>query len=252
MKNVLYICLTLFSLIFAVQAKSANTLRFIAEDLYPLHFIDEKNQADGFLVDVVKAILNECNCDGTIEIMPQARAFRELQNDANTLMISLLQTPSRAENYDFLGEVFTAHAYLVGKKEKIFILTNLQSARGLRVSTVRGYFSQGYLEKAGFTLEKDLVLAPDPASLMKMLYKDRTDLVLTNTLHLEDELTSIGLDPTLIEKKLRLKDFPKELHIVANKKLAVETKSVISSAIHSIKYSGHYNALLAKWHLYDS
>ncbi|MFY8351120.1 substrate-binding periplasmic protein [Pseudoalteromonas sp. SSM20] len=252
MKNVFFICLIILSLLFAGHAKSANTLRFTAEDLYPLHFINQKGQSDGFLVDVVNAILNECSCDGSIEIMPQARAFRELQTDANTLMMSLLKTPSRAKNYDFLGEVYTAHAYLVGKNERQFQLTDLQSARGLRVSTVRGYFSQRYLENAGFTLEKDLVLAPEPASLMKMLYKDRTDLVLTNTLHLEEELKSIGLDPTKIEKKLRLADFPSELHIVANKALPKETKNAISSAIKSIKHSGHYNALLAKWHLSNS
>lgn len=252
MKNLFFVCLFSFLFLFNCQAKQANTLRFTAEDLYPLHFINKQGQADGFLVDIVNAIINECSCDGTIEIMPQARAFRELQNDANTLMMSLLKTPSRAENYDFLGEVYTAHAYLVGKKEKKFLLTNLQSARGLRVSTVRGYFSQGYLEKAGFTLEKDLVLAPEPASLMKMLYKDRTDLVLTNTLHLEDELTSIGLDPTRIEKKLRLNYFPSELHITANKQLSNESKQAIRSAIDTIKQSGHYRILLAKWHLTDS
>jgi polar amino acid transport system substrate-binding protein len=252
MKNVLIICLIILSLLFAGNAKSVNTLRFTAEDLYPLHFINQQGHADGFLVDIVNAVLNECKCDGTIEIMPQARAFRELQTDANTLMMSLLKTPNRAENYDFLGEVYTANAYLVGKKDRIFQLSDLQSARGLRVSTVRGYFSQRYLENAGFTLEKDLVLAPEPASLMKMLYKDRTDLVLTNTLHLEEELKSIGLDPTKIEKKLRLTDFPSELHIVANKALPKETKNAISSAINTIKHSGHYNALLAKWHLSNS
>ena len=87
---------------------------------------------------------------------------------------------------------------------------------------------------------------------MKMLYKDRTDLVLTNTLHLEDELTSIGLDPTRIEKKLRLNYFPSELHITANKQLSNESKQAIRSAIDTIKQSGHYRILLAKWHLTDS
>jgi polar amino acid transport system substrate-binding protein len=87
---------------------------------------------------------------------------------------------------------------------------------------------------------------------MKMLYKDRTDLVLTNTLHLEEELKSIGLDPTKIEKKLRLTDFPSELHIVANKQLPSEINQAISTAINTLKHSGHYDALLAKWHLSES
>ncbi|MEO2278871.1 substrate-binding periplasmic protein [Pseudoalteromonas pernae] len=235
--------------VFSSFTWSANSLHFVAEDLYPLHFENHDKEPQGFLVDVVKAVLIHCGCDGRVEIMPQARAFKELQETPNILMMSLLKTPSREQQFRFLGPVYNAHAYLLGLKERQFTLTDLQSARGLRVSTVRGYYSQQYLEQAGFSLERDLVLAPEPASLMKMLYKERTDLVLTNTLSLDKELKNIGLNPRLLEKKLRLNDFPNELHITANKQLPQETADKISASLQAIKESGHYQALLNKWQL---
>ena len=230
-------------------AWSSAPLRFVAEDLYPLHFADSEKQPRGFLVDVVNVVLAQCRCQGQVEIMPQARAFKELRTTPNTLMISLLKTPQREAEFIFLGSVFNAHAYLVGLKERQFKLTDLQSARGLRVSTVRGYYSHQYLQKAGFSLQHDLVLAPEPASLMKMLYKQRTDLVLTNTLSLDKELRSIGLDPNRLEKKLHLPEFPSELHITANKKLPADLAIRLRQSLKAIKASGQYQALLNKWQL---
>ena len=82
-----------------------------------------------------------------------------------------------------------------------------------------------------------------------MLYKERTDLVLTNTLHLEKELVSIGLEPSLIEKKLRLPDFPSELHITANTQLPEQSATKLRQSLQAIKASGEYQALLREWQL---
>lgn len=228
---------------------SESELRFVAEDLYPLHFIDNEKHPQGFLVDLVEAVLLECQCKGRVEIMPQARAFKELRTDENTLMMSLLKTPKRTSEFEFLGTVFYAHAYLIGLKSKKFNLTNLKSAQDFRVSTVRGYYSQSFLQQAGFSTDYNLVLAPEPASLLQMLYKNRTDLVLTNTLHLEKELQSIGLDPTQIEKKLKLSDFPNELHFVANHRLHSDLISRLKHALQKVKVSPIYPSLLEKWQL---
>ena len=243
-----FLCLLLLS-VSSFETRSESELRFVAEDLYPLHFIGENKQAQGFLVDLVDAVLKECQCKGHVEIMPQARAFRELRANDNTMMMSLLKTPKRHSEFNFLGSVFYAHAYLIGLKSLKHELTDLDSAKDLRVSTVRGYYSQSFLQQAGFTTEHNLVLAPEPASLMQMLYKNRTDLVLTNTLHLENELISIGLDPTKIEKKLKLNNFPHELHFVANKRLNPEQAQRIKVALLKVKRTPIYATLLNKWQL---
>lgn len=245
-------CSAIFCMLLATFSNSvwsSETLRFVAEDLYPLHFNDDKKQPKGFLVELVDKVLSECQCQGRVEIMPQARAFKEFKSDKNTLMVSLLKTPQRSNEFNFLGSVYFADAYLIGLKKKSFPLFDLKSARGLRVSTVRGYFSHYYLEKSGFSTDHDLVLAPDPESLLHMLYKGRTDLVLTNTLSLDKELRSIGLDPDQIEEKLSLKGFPNELHFVANKQLDQEVARKLKQGLEKIKLTGEYTTLLNKWQL---
>jgi len=82
-----------------------------------------------------------------------------------------------------------------------------------------------------------------------MLYKGRTDLVLTNTLSLDKELRSIGLDPDQIEEKLSLKDFPNELHFVANKQLDPEVARKLKQGLEKVKLTGEYTTLLNKWQL---
>jgi polar amino acid transport system substrate-binding protein len=249
MKNLAFYFSLIVLFLASGDASSSNKLRFVAEDLYPLHFIDENKQAQGFLVDLVTEVLYECQCQGYVEIMPQARAFKELRSDDNTLMMSLLKTPSREDEFHFLGSVFYARAYLIGLKSLKYDLKNLESAKDLRVSTVRGYYSQTFLQQAGFDTEQNLVLAPEPASLLQMLYRNRTDLVLTNTLHLDKELKSIGLDPTKIERKLSLRYFPHELHFVANKRLKSERAIRLKAALKKVKDSSVYSFLLSKWQL---
>ncbi|GMM83325.1 substrate-binding periplasmic protein [Pseudoalteromonas sp. MTN2-4] len=249
MKHLAFYSFLLFMSISAFEVRSESKLRFVAEDLYPLHFIDNEKHPQGFLVDLVEAVLLECQCKGHIEIMPQARAFKEFTSNSNTLMISLLKTPKRANEFNFLGSVYFADAYLIGLKHRALKLIDLKTAQGLRVSTVRGYHSHYYLERAGFSTEHDLVLAPDPASLLKMLYRGRTDLVLTNTLSLDKELRNLGLDPSQIEKKLSLPDFPNELHFVANKQLNPSLAQSLSQSLQRVKLSGEYAKLLKKWQL---
>ncbi|WMN60982.1 transporter substrate-binding domain-containing protein [Pseudoalteromonas xiamenensis] len=227
----------------------AQTLRFVAEDLPPYHYHNSNGKIDGMLVDVVKAVVNAANLQAEIELMPMARAVHELSHNANTLMFSLLKTHDREDDFKFLGATFHATAYLFGLKAKTFALNNLEDAQNYRVSTIRGYHSARYLLENGFSEEENLVLATEFHSLWQMLYLQRTDLVMTNALTIEKEIRDSGLEPSLIEEKFAVHDFPSELHIAANKKLPVEIATALTVALKSIKKNGEYEAILKKWKL---
>lgn len=247
MKKLSLITLVLLLLLQLRVAVAQPSLRFVAEDLYPLHYITEQGKYAGFLVELAQLLTEECEINSNIEIMPQARAFKEFRNDPNTIMLSLLKTPSRENDFQFLGEVYQAKAYLIGLKQNHIKLKTLRDAQKFRTGTVRGYFSQVFLESKGFSKEDNLVLATDPASLLNMLYKDRTDLVLTNSISLEQELTLLKLEPESVEHKLELADFPNELHFTAHSQLSKSTVIRLSKALQKIKQDGRYFNLATKW-----
>ncbi|WP_105169047.1 substrate-binding periplasmic protein [Pseudoalteromonas sp. T1lg23B] len=227
----------------------AQTLTLYAEDLPPYHFKNAQGEVSGALVDIARSALSHAQLEGQFEIVPMARAYKELQTQPNTLMLSLLKTPQRSKQFVWIAQTYFADAYLVSHVDSPITLDTLQQAKQFRVSTIRGYSSEHFLRKQGFSEEENLVLVSHYHQLWQLLYKKRIDLVLTNTLTLEKEVLSTGLDPTLVAKKLHLTDFPSQLWLVANPQLDATTAQKLKASVHHLKQSGVYQQILARWKL---
>jgi len=228
----------------------AEQLHFVAEDLPPYHFTDKFGQTQGVLVDIVKAVAEQAKVEYTIELYPFARAFNLLKAKPNVLMFSLLKSPSREEQFIWLGDIFHNAAYLVALKGSKPQLVNLEEAKAYTVGTIRGYYSEAYLREAGFEEGVNLSLSVRYQELWQMLFNHRIDFVLTNTLSLNSELNKLGLDVIRIERTLELTDFPYELHLVANLSLAPSTANVLQQALKTIKANGEYQKILKQWNIH--
>ncbi|WP_080760198.1 substrate-binding periplasmic protein [Pseudoalteromonas luteoviolacea] len=229
----------------------ANAIRFVAEDLPPYHYLNAHGQPDGVLVDIAKALKAHSGLEAKFDILPMARAHYELQTKSDVVMLAWLKTPSRALNYQFLGSMCQSSASLIGLKTNSASLESLEQAKKYRVSTIRGYYSEYYLKEAGFSEEHDLVLASHYKSMWHMLYRGRTDFILTNTRTLQRELDELGLDPALLENKLTLHDFPSELHLAANLQFSKAQAKKLRESLAAIKTSGRYDEIVRKWQLLD-
>jgi len=228
---------------------SAHSVTFIAEDLPPYHFINKNNEPDGALIDIAKAVIKQSNLSAEFEIMPMARIFKQQQANPNAIMLSLLKTPNRINKFIWLGEVYFADAYLISLKSHIDEVVHLNYAKEYKVATIRGYSSEAYLRRKGFTENKNLVLVSYYQQLWQMLYKSRIDFVVTNTLTLDNELKSLGLDPNLITKRIHLDELPSSLNFAANKLLDTQSAYAITKGLKQIKENGEYQAILQKWQL---
>ncbi|WP_125779294.1 substrate-binding periplasmic protein [Pseudoalteromonas rubra] len=241
----------LFTLFVALIPFTGHTtvIRFVAEDLPPYHYLDKQGKPTGALVEIAEHLLTETGLQGHIEIMPMARALHEMQARDNTLLLSWLKTPERAQNYRFLGVMCHAQAYLIGLKERTFSLQDLNSARAHRVSTIRGYYSERFLRAAGFSEDHELVLVSHYQMLWQMLFKGRTDLVLTNAQTITKELNALGLPAEQVERKMVVPDFPSELHLAASLSFEPQQADLLMHALAQLKATGKYQQILTKWQL---
>lgn len=224
-------------------------MQFVAEDLPPYHFKDERGQTKGALVDIVKAVAKQAKVSYTIELYPFARAFHLLKSKPNVLMFSLIKTPNREEQFVWLGKVFHNAAFLVALNGSKPQIVSLEQVESYTVGTIRGYYSEIYLRNAGFKESKNLSLSVKYQHLWQMLFNKRIDFVLTNTLSLNKELSKLGLKVKDIERTLELTDFPNELHLAGNLSLAPSTASALQLALKAIRANGEYQKILNKWGL---
>lgn len=164
-------------------------------------------------------------------------------------MFSLLRSPSREQQFLWLGKVFHNTAFLVSIKDSKPQLDSLEQVKKYSVGTIRGYYSEIYLRNAGFEEHKNLSLSVQYQHLWNMLFNRHIDFVLTNTLSLNKELSTLGHSVKEIERTLELTDFPNELHLAGNLSLAPSTAEALQLALQTIIANGEYQQIIDKWGL---
>lgn len=241
--------LMLFQL-FVSFSSQAKPLRFVAEDLPPLHFTNADNRADGFLVDVAKAVIAHTELSAEFELMPQARAFESAQQEADVFMLSLLRSDTRENHFQWVGSVYQTKGYLIGLSSRDDIqLSHLDDAKKYIVGTIRGYFAETFLRKRGFDETRNLGLAVRYDHLWGMLFKGHVDLILTNAISQQIEITKAGYDPSKVKRYLDLSSLSRELHIASGLQTDAATIALLRLALEEVKAKREYQSLAEKWQI---
>jgi len=244
------VIILLFFLLGFNNTSYSNSLLFVAENLPPYHYLDDENKPKGFLIEVVEAVCETAGIKAKIKIIPFARSYKTTKDQPNVFMFSLLKTPARLLEFQWIGQSYKAAAFLIGLKNRSDLnLQKIDDAKRHVVGTIRGYHSETYLKQAGFTSEENLYLAVRYEQMWHMLFKKRIDFILTNFIALEQEMSSIGLNKEDIKAYVQLEDFPSELHIATGLKTPIETVNRLKEALTKIKNKGTYQKIIDKWGL---
>lgn len=227
-----------------------QNLTFLAEELPPYHFINNEGKVSGALVEIVQAMLKQANLRAKIEIQPFARGLKATQTQKNTFMFSMLKTPNRHNEFQWVGQTYKNSAVLIGlKNRKDIHLLSLDDAKKYVVGTIRGYHSDYYLRNYGFTEQENLSLSVTSKHMWPMLFNNRIDLVLTNYMALERDITQAGYNAEDISGYLTLPSFPSELHIATGLTTEKDLVEQLRTALSAIKQSGIYQDILNKYNL---
>ena len=237
-------------LIFIPLLSYANQLEFVAEELPPFHFYDADKKPTGALVEVIEALMIQTQLSGIVKLMPFARSFDLTSKKKNTFMISLMKSTERKNHFQWLGQIYKSTAFLVGLRNRTDInLSNIEDAKSFVVGTIRGYHSEKYLRKNGFTTPENLHLSVNYKHMWNMLFGQRIDFILTNFVAIDTEMKSIGLKKKDIKTVLALHDFPGDLFIATGVNTSSETVAALSVGLQQIKADGTYRKIMNKWGL---
>ena len=237
-------------LIFIPLLSYANQLEFVAEELPPFHFYDADKKPTGALVEVIEALRIQTQLSGIVKLMPFARSFDLTSKKKNTFMISLMKSTERKNHFQWLGQIYKSTAFLVGLRNRTDInLSNIEDAKSFVVGTIRGYHSEKYLRKNGFTTPENLHLSVNYKHMWNMLFGQRIDFILTNFVAIDTEMKSIGLKKKDIKTVLALHDFPGDLFIATGVNTSSETVAALSVGLQQIKADGTYRKIMDKWGL---
>ena len=247
--KVVVVCLACLVLSPSADAER-DVFRFYSEIAAPYYWLNEDDSPQGVNYDLATGIIDLLSLEATIEHLPWARAVHEAQQNPRVVLISVLKTPERQSQLQWLGHVHNVGASIIGLSSNSDIqLSQLAQAQASRIGTIRGYAAAEYLVNNGFTETKNLVLVSNSEQLWKLLFRKRIDYVLTNQTTARFELSNIGFDPQQVTVVLPIDALQLELQMATGHQTSLADASKLRGALEQLKANGEYQRIMQKWGL---
>lgn len=183
----------LVMLLFSLDVTAQKT-QILTVNEPPASYINNKQQPDGYVVDIVKAIQKNIGDESPISFVPEARALNITGSEPNVILFSISRTNSREQRYKWLGKVMT-------KRWEVFTLANskltVNSIAELRLiptlGVVRGDVREEWLVNQNFN---NLNSVTQHTQNIEMLWLGRVDAIVYEKQGLIYQLNQLGLDST--------------------------------------------------------
>lgn len=225
-------------------------MRFYSEIAAPFYFLNDKNEPQGANFDLAQALITQADLQATVEHMPWARAVYEVTNHPDVVLLSVLKTAKRQNQFQWLGRIHSAKASLMSlESRKDIQITSIEQAKQLRVGTIRGYGSATYLQDNGFIEHSNLTLVANSAQLWTMLFKKRIDLVLSNPSTAKYEIMNADLSANGFKSIYQIDALSVDLQMATGKMTSEPVVNKLKAGIETLKASGEYSRIMQKWSL---
>ena len=208
-------------------------------DFSPYEFINDKNEPDGYNVELTQAIARQLGAKVHIELGQWSDVRRELETDKIDALIGVLYSKERDEVFDFsVPHVVISYAVFV-RKDSTF--QNPMDLMGKEVIVVKDVYAHDWLSQNDFTPHVVTVARPEEA--LQLLSQGRHDCAVLARLHGLDLLRSLNIDnlktigPPVLTQKMGF----------AVKAGNADLLAKINEGLYFVQASGEYDRIYRKW-----
>lgn len=256
----IYTLMLLFIMIFlpfgldAASAGDEKTVYSSATEYdYPPFSVTDGGKADGFSVDLLKAVAKEMGFDVTFKIDQWAILKDELKNGELDILPLVGYTPERDEDYDFTVPYIVMRGNIFVREDNRSIKSQ-EDLFGRRVLVLDGDNSQEWAWSIG--LDSELTVTSTYLEAFELLSDGAYDAVLAQGLVGEKLIRDNGLDtivPVYIyedsgvaKRKLNLEGYEQKFcfAVVENDS---ELLSLLNEGLAIVSANGTYDELYQKW-----
>ncbi|MEW6992057.1 substrate-binding periplasmic protein [Colwelliaceae bacterium 6441] len=187
------------TLLFLSPALHADSkLTVLTEDYPPFQYLTSEGKLAGTSFLIVDEVLKNTSFDYQIQIMPWARAYKNVTELPNTLIFSMLQTPERIEQFKWLVPLckVTMSFYTLLERDDVSINT-FDDIFAYKIGVEREQATKAFLIKKG--LQKNIVEVNHNDQLREMMKYKRTDVILISDSYAKE----LKNTPSIINNQLR-------------------------------------------------
>lgn len=208
-------------------------------DFSPYEFINDKNEPDGYNVEMTRAIARQLGLKVHIELGQWSDVRRELETGKIDAMTGVLYSKERDEVFDFsIPHVVISYAVFVRKDS---VIQNPMDLKGKEVIVVKDVYAHDWLSQNDFTPHVVTVARPEEA--LQLLSHGRHDCAVLARLHGLDLLRSLNIDnlktigPPVLTQKMGF----------AVKAGNADLLAKINEGLYLVQASGEYDRIYRKW-----
>ena len=130
---------------------SFDQLTYMTEEFPPFNYT-EGNELKGISVELLWCVWDNLGIQKkTIDVLPWARAYYNLQNLENQVLFTTSRTEERENQFKWVGSIYTAKLVLISLSKSPISLNSLDEAKVYEIGTVRDDASEQLLISNGFS-----------------------------------------------------------------------------------------------------
>ena len=210
---------------------------------YPYEFINEKHEADGFDIDIIKAIGKELNLKLEIKAGNWFKIKTELENGKLDAIAGMYYLPDRAEKVNFsMPYIIITHSIFVKDGDYWQSLKDVRDEKKLKVVVENSSILHSYLTTAGIASNRILPVE-NQLDALKILSETPNSVALLPDLQGKYIANKNGFDNIIT---VGLPILPREYSIAVNKS-DTTLLNQINDAITRINQNGSYDRIYNKW-----
>ncbi|WP_088210911.1 substrate-binding periplasmic protein [Shewanella sp. Shew256] len=226
----------------AFPLRVAATLNIYTEEWAPISFsVDGK--PDGLAVQVVQEIQKRVNNQDPIKVVPWARGWKIMTEQANTVLFTMTRTPEREQLFSMIGPVAVGTTNFYALKNSQLNIRSIDDAKQAKaVGVYRSSVEEQLLMEHGLT---NLAPSSTPLLSAKQLMKRRIDLWCNANLTAPSILAEAGASIDDVKSLYTIS--ANHLYIAFSKGTPSEEIDKWKEALISIKADGTFAQIYHHW-----
>ena len=246
LNSILWFLFVLLNL-FTTFSSTSKEITVVTEYLAPYQIKNNDGSLGGFSVEVIKALFKITGDTPLIQVLPWARAYTTAKNQKNTLIFSIAKTDSRLDKFQWVGDLLHEQYYFWALATNPHLKgLSLEQLKRYRVATSRHSNENEFLIAHNFN---SIYPVTSETQRTRMLYIDRTDLIIETELTLKENTKKLKLDFTKLAKLNFVDDLETTLSIAFNLNSDKTLVARYQQAFKQLKQSGQLLQLQQKWQI---
>ncbi|WDE04279.1 transporter substrate-binding domain-containing protein [Thalassomonas viridans] len=175
----------------------AENPRLISVIEPPANYLNARGEPDGFVTDIIRTLQEELNNHSKIEFIPEARALKIAEQNANVILFSFSRTPEREQKFHWLGQVQSKKWHIITLKTRQLAIDSPGQLKTLpSIGVVRGDVREAWLIAQGFS---NISSVASHEQNIRRLLTGRVTAILYELQGLRHLTASLRLEPDTFE-----------------------------------------------------